>query len=62
MGLTVDGTTYMLERDEQLHAIESSVDENVVLRTVHTKDMVLGVERYTSHTEVSRDLQACCPS
>jgi hypothetical protein len=53
LSVIVDGTEFSLEKDEQLHIVESTAGENVVLRTVHTKDMVLGVDRYTSHTEVS---------
>lgn len=53
MSVAVDGETFLLEKDEQLYIVESTAGDDVILRAVHTKDMVLGVDRYTSHTEVS---------
>jgi len=57
--LTVAGQTFLLEKDEDMQVAESyAPGEDVVLRSVSTKDMILGVERYTQHTEVSRRVGA----
>ena len=54
MRVSVAGNEYMLEKDEDLQIAESyAPGDDVILRSVSTMDMILGVERYTQHTEVS---------
>jgi len=54
ISVTIDDETYVLEKDEDLQIAESyAPGGDVILRSVSTKDMILGVERYTQHTEVS---------
>jgi hypothetical protein len=51
--ITVDEVEYQLENDEDVQVVESKTEvDDVVLRSVRTKDMVLGVDRMNSHSEV----------
>jgi hypothetical protein len=63
MTVTIADEEYMLEKDEDMQVAESfAPGDEVILRSVSTKDMILGVERYTQHTEVScviREMVLC---
>ena len=47
---------YLLESDEDLEVVESyATGGEIVLRHVRSKDMLLGIDKVVSHTEVSRN-------
>lgn len=50
----VEEEIYTLERDDEIDLVESQApDENIFLRNVRVKDMILDVDRTSSHNEVS---------
>lgn len=54
LSIDVEDETYTLERDDMIDLVESQApDDRILLRTVRVKDMILGVDRTSSHNEVS---------